>query len=64
MVFNFMLFQVYLHLLKIYLYPPGPLTLGLQEYSKEPKPKTLQALAMLETHASLINLYKVCVDSF
>ncbi|WAR19339.1 VPS39-like protein [Mya arenaria] len=49
---------VYLDLLKVYLYPPKPLSLGIQEFRREPKQKLADALAMLETHAAEINLYK------
>ncbi|XP_052766490.1 vam6/Vps39-like protein [Mya arenaria] len=50
--------DVYLDLLKVYLYPPKPLSLGIQEFRREPKQKLADALAMLETHAAEINLYK------
>ncbi|XP_052273786.1 vam6/Vps39-like protein isoform X2 [Dreissena polymorpha] len=50
--------EVYLDLLRVYLKPPGPLSLGLQEYSKQPMCRVGEALAMLQEHASRINLFE------
>lgn len=50
--------EVYLVLLKVFLYPPAPLSLGKKEFIVPPKPRTGEALSLLETHCTEIDMLK------
>lgn len=57
------LLQVYFYLLKMYLDPPSPSTLGLSaSQGIVPKPNMTAALQLMREHAPKIDTSKVCFD--